>query len=182
MKIKIAVGVLFFLIILNLATIGSFVYFRFFQEPEDQIDFPSRRRPLEPPFEGGDVPAHWLRPEEREQLRGLIHDFRLDTQELKMNIHDLEEEIFELMSRDSLPTGEIDSLLEEMSAIRLRISRKAVEKLIHAKSVLSPDQLELFYGAILRVRPEPHGALPPFHKGPPPPPVGQPDPENIFRP
>jgi hypothetical protein len=69
----------------------------------------------------------------------------------------MEADIMELLRQDSIPSERVDSLLEEIAAAHLQVSRKATDKLIEAKSYLSPEQQALFYDAILQAHSYGHG-------------------------
>ncbi len=155
MKLKILVGLLVFLVVLNLAALGTFMVGYF-------------SRPPGPPMPGlhGDLPergAHggerpWLRRlphKERDELFDLLKEFQRETHDLRVRAHSLEGEAFGLMQRDPVPTARVDSLLAEISAARLEISRIAARKLIDAKTVLRPEQQRMFFDAILGARPAP---------------------------
>jgi uncharacterized membrane protein len=156
-KLKLLIGVLVFLIVLNLATIGSFVYMRWTSEPPDLV-------PPAPPSQGeiemgrpgprGTRPHERfrLRPEERAELGRLLAELRSETADLELRIAELERQVFERVQEQPVDRDEIDSLLTEISAARLAISRAAADKLIEAKAHLTPDQQELFYRAILHAR------------------------------
>lgn len=151
MKLKILVGVLVFLIVVNLATIGTFLYMHF-------------TRPTPPPgLAPGlapDVPdparaprLRHLPPERREELVGLLREFHDETAALRVRTADLENEAFALMQLDPVPPEQVDSLLREISATRLEVSRIAAQKLVRAKAVLPPEEQRLFFKAILEARP-----------------------------
>jgi uncharacterized membrane protein len=151
MKLKILVGVLVFLIVLNLATIGTFLYMHF-------------TRPAPPPGYAPalapDVPRparaprlRHLPPERREELVNLLREFHAETSALRARTTDLETEAFVLMQLDPVPSARVDSLLREISAARLEVSRIAAQKLIEAKAVLPPEEQRLFFDAILEARP-----------------------------
>lgn len=175
MKLKILIGILLFLIVLNLATIGSFVYFRFTRESRDYEGMPFSGRGRRGSFGKEGHPEMRLAREDREQLRDLLYDFGEETSNLKIRIHDLEDQTFEAMQEDPVSRERVDSLLEEIADTQLEISKKATEALISAKSVLSPEQQEMFYNAILRVRPSPPGMGPGFRNRHPPPPPEPPE-------
>ena len=159
MKLKILVGVLVFLIVINLATIGTFLYMHF-------------TRPTPPPgfLSPGDAPEgvrsmraprlrHFPR-EHREELVGLLQEFHSETSVLRNRMIGLESEAFDLIQRDPVPAARVDSLLGEISTARLEISRIAARKLVEAKAVLPPEEQRVFFDAILEARPAhrpPHG-------------------------
>ncbi|UCG53018.1 MAG: periplasmic heavy metal sensor [Candidatus Latescibacterota bacterium] len=163
MKLKILVGILVFLIVLNLATIGTFLYIHFTQEPVAPVGRmspgPGMDLPMEPNRHG---PMHF-HATHRKELRKLHREFRIETLDLTLRIRDLELEAFELLQQDPVPQARVDSLLEEISLAQLEVSRRAAEKLIEAKRILPPDQQEIFFNAILKARSRMHGRLGPGH-------------------
>ena len=156
MKLKVLVGALVFLIVLNLATIGTFLYVHF-------------TRPSLPPMADG--PAYprrdaiserrpWLNrlpSENREALVGLLDEFHSETQDHRTRLHALEGNIFDLMQNDPVPVARVDSLLGDVSRVRFEISRIATRKLIEAKGVLPPEEQRMFFDAILQARPTHRG-------------------------
>ncbi len=151
MKLKILIGVLVFLIVLNLATIGTFLFVHFGHGPRKgrmRLGGPrtaarmmDRARALTP-----------FRSEEREQLMDLLHDLRQETRELRERINDLEGEALRALHEDPISKAKVDSLLGEISAVQLEVSKKATAKLIETQSFLTKAQQRIFYDAILEAR------------------------------
>lgn len=155
MKIKVLIGVLVFLIVLNLATIGSFLFMRW-RADDDGARAPRAHRAsrIEHGTEHQHPPVPPFRPsgEERKQLIALLEGFRADTEELRLEMFALEEQVFERMRRDEVPRAEVDSLLEKIAGVRTEIGRMAVDKLIESKEYLSPEQQQRFFESILETR------------------------------
>jgi hypothetical protein len=164
MKLKVLVGILIILIVINLATIGSYFYMlhkhdgRFWHRPPlpwmthlERPDRPPRERP-------GRALMQRLSRTEREQLTQLLTDLRMETEDLRTSIHTMESEVMEALRQDSIPLQRVDSLLKDIADIHLEISHEATNKLIEAKSYLSPEQQALFYDAILQAHTYGHGS------------------------
>ena len=154
MKLKILVGILVFLIVVNLATIGTYLYYHF---KGNSTEFSGQFPPLGP---RGESPMAQLSQAQRKKLIELMDGFRSATGNLHDRIRTLEDEISELLQQDPVQKENIDTKLKEIADVRLDISKMAVAKLIEAKSFLNARQQEGFYNAILRSRPEfpaPHG-------------------------
>ena len=75
-----------------------------------------------------------------------------------------------MLIQNPVPKEELNNNLKKISDIRLKISKLAMENMLDAKSILSKEQLELFYNAV--IRPMPQG--PPPGKGVPPQPGKRP--------
>jgi hypothetical protein len=155
MKIKILIGVLVFLIVLNLATIGSFLFMRWRADDDaPRVPRAPRVTRINRNHELPHTPAPPFRPsgEERKQLFALLEGFRADTEELRLEMFALEENVFELMRRDEVPRARVDSLLQEIAGVRTEIGRLAIDKLIESKEYLSPEQQQRFFESILETR------------------------------
>jgi hypothetical protein len=157
MKLRVLVGVLGFLIILNLATIGTFLYVHFTRPPR-----PSLSLAPDEGFRGRPRAAGrpWLRrlpSEDREELVGLLREFHGETRDLRLKLRSLEDQIFDLMQNDPVSVVTVDSLLGEVAAVRLDISRVATRKLIEAKTILPREEQRMFFDSILQARPAPRG-------------------------
>jgi uncharacterized membrane protein len=152
-KPKLLIGILIVLIVLNVATISSFFYANS-QMKQREHSFPRLGAPPEAPRPDGppDMPPAEpirLNAEERVRLMNQLQEFYEDTAELRRRVRDLETTAFALMERDSVPRAELDSILAEISDVRLEMRRFAVDKLIESKAHLTPHQQKHFFRAIL---------------------------------
>lgn len=153
MKVKLLFGILVVLIVLNLATIGSFIVMQWRADRNDARPWAGRdtrgpgweERRMHPPFR----PT----PDERQQLMTLLNEFRLESEALRQKIREDENHAFELMQRQRVPRAQVDSLLEEIAKARLETGRLAVDKLIESKQYLTPQQQKMFFDRILQIRP-----------------------------
>lgn len=159
MKIKVLAGLLVFLIVVNLVTIGSYIYFQLQRPPEPPG---SRERPPGPRLE--------LNREQFQQLRQLMGQFMKETRDQQEKIWDLQNEIFELLQQEPVPMTVIDQKLAEITATRLEVSKKATKDMIKAKEFLSPAQQKRFYNLLMQSRPGRRWERRPFRGGPRQPP------------
>ncbi len=168
MKLKILIGALIFLIVVNLATLGSYIYFRIQHAPPPLME-------RFPPFRGG--PPHWeehpdvrlnLTPEQRHQLRSLILEFQEESRELRFKKMRDEEKLMELLQADTLDTKVIEQTIHQISEDQFEIRRIAIRKLVKARTFLTPNQQKRFYLSLIRGRGRHH----------PPPGMGMPFPEQ----
>jgi Spy/CpxP family protein refolding chaperone len=152
MKTKVLVGILLFLIVVNISTIGVFVF--------HMLRGPKEAEPV--PFEGSrslgllgpGAPMMRLQPEVRDRMHKLIMSFREDTRELQQKIFLLEDTTVALLKNDPPPMGRISDNLKQLSDLRLLMNEKAIHNLIQAKSFLPPEQQEMFFRAIMQARPQ----------------------------
>lgn len=167
MKTKILIGILVFLIVINLATIGTYIYLKVTHERAYTTELlpPGGRMPQGMP---GNDPMMQLTEEQRHKLFDLMHGFHEEARTLNARVMDIERETFKLLHETPVPQEKVDAKLKEISDIRLEISKKAARKLIEAKEFLSPEQQERFFDAIMQARQE-FGGPPPMRGGMPPP-------------
>jgi len=164
MKVKILVGILVFLIVVNLATLGSFLYMQW-------------RNPPQPEFQRmGQGPRVELNLDksQRQQLRALLREFRTETEPLNDQIHQVEDEIFALLQEDAVDPGQVEDKLKEIAALRLEINKRIIEKFHETREFLSPVQQQHFYRSLMQARPGPMGPGPRFQRGRPGPPFHNP--------
>lgn len=149
MKLKVLIGALVFLIVVNLATLGSYLYYRMTPQP----DFPPEFIPGAPgsPQEHFHRPPR-LKPEKAKQMRQLFDQLRSETETLQQDLSKSEEALFDLLQQESAPDT-IERKLEEVAHLRLEISRRALGKLIEAKQFLSPEEQRIFFQFIIQSRP-----------------------------
>ncbi len=156
MKMKILVGVLVFLILINLATIGTHLYLRFFHhgaEPPGHMPPPGHLPPM----------LEQMNEEQRHKLFALMDSFHDETDGLRKHTDEIEGETFKLLQENPVQHDKVDAKLKELADARLEISRKAVGKMIEAKSFLTPEQQQHFFDAVMSGRP---AGLPPPRGGP----------------
>ncbi|UCH83723.1 MAG: periplasmic heavy metal sensor [Candidatus Latescibacterota bacterium] len=152
MKLRVLIGILVFLIIVNLATIGTFLFVQFTRRPAVPPDWKDFGPGMHSQHgKHSEIREHMhFRNEEREKLITLLHEFRNETQELRDHVRDLERSAFELIQKDPAPRAQIDSLLKEISQTEYEISAIAATRLIEAKKILPPEQQKHFFNAIHR--------------------------------
>jgi hypothetical protein len=152
MKTKMLVGILLFLIVINLSTIGVFVFHMLRGPREAEPTSAEVGRPAG--MMAPESPMMRLQPEVRERMHKLMMSFREDTRELQQKIFVLEDTTVALLKNDPPPMNRISDNLRQISDIRLLINQKAIHNLIQAKSFLPPEQQEMFFRAIMQARPQ----------------------------
>jgi hypothetical protein len=140
MKIKVLVGILVLLIIVNLATIGTYLYYSIRHE----------RAGAGPP---PDLMMR-LNEEQRLKLADLMRRFDDDTRPVHEKLRGLEDGLLAMFRKEPVSRKSIEMRLKEISDLRLELGKQAAIKMIEAKSFLQPDQEEEFFDAILRSRPD----------------------------
>ena len=145
MKLKILIGVLVFLVAVNLATIGSYIYFRFQHKPAEFVpDFPERfSRP----------PHLDLDRDQMHQLLELRKGFEEDTRQISEEIANVREEIYQILKQDSIQMDVVEEKLHKVAMLRMEIEKIAITKLVEARHYLSPQQVDHLYRFLLMESP-----------------------------
>jgi len=152
-KTKVLVGILLFLIVVNLSTVGVFVYHTFTGGPGDSRPFPFERNG-QPGMMGGQSPMMSLEPETRERMHELMMAFHEEVGPLQDRIFQLEDSTVALLKNDPPPMERINSNLKRLSELRLSLNQKAVYNLLRARTFLTPQQQDTFFRAIMEARPQ----------------------------
>jgi Spy/CpxP family protein refolding chaperone len=153
MKTKVLVGILLFLIVVNLSTMGVFVY-HILRGGPPQLDALTVDGVRPPGMMGGESPMMRMQPEVRERMHTLMMKFREDVKETQEKISALEDSTVAMLKNDPPPMDRINENLKKLSDLRLSINQKAVHNLLQAKSFLNPEQQEMFFRAIMQARPQ----------------------------
>jgi hypothetical protein len=168
MKIKFLVGALVFLIVVNLATLGSYVYYTMTRHHGEEGMDPADRSQFPPPLLHMGV-------EEREKVFQLLRNFHEESSASRSRIQKLEDDLFKLLQQDSVDQQVVEMTLREISNVKLEISTQATRKLMDAKSFLNAEQRGMLFDALMKMRPAPPGGgSPQFEENHPPPPFGGP--------
>jgi Spy/CpxP family protein refolding chaperone len=165
MKIKILIGILLVLIVINLGTIGTYLYL---QSTRDR-NIPRWDQNRRPPFHPNHRPEMKLDRKQRHQLRNLLREFQQENKDIRSRIWELERTTFDLLQQKNIPQDQVNQNLKELSEYRLKLMTAAVEKMIKAKSFLTPEQQKPFFDIIMESRPAPPFGMEPG-AGPPSPP------------
>jgi uncharacterized membrane protein len=144
MKIKLLVGAVIVLIIVNLAALGSF-WFMHAKAGQGRDTRPGREWRMR--NFGRDMPR-----DERERLLRMVQGFRRETRPLIEETRDLENQLMEAMRQGSASREHIDSLNVAIAQSRLEIARRATERMIALGDSLNPDQREEMMKTLMRYR------------------------------
>ncbi len=160
MKIKILVTFLIFLIILNFATLGSYVYYRWIhpQRIEYPREFMPERPRMRPPR---------LNSEQRKKLLHLRREFQKTTRPYLDEKSAIRGEIANLILQEPVDTAAIYDRLNQIEEIQKEIDIQAISMLIKTRQFLTPDQMSAFYAMLDMYgnRPERRpGMMPPMRR------------------
>ena len=134
-KLKILVGILVFLILVNLATIGSFFYFQ----------------AKKPDFKDGKSRYFSELPMEKKQLiKDSFFQFKESSKELIDAIRQNERKLYELLIADEVDTTAIYNTLNEINRLNEQKAKKGIERLLLLKKELTPEEQRIVFRIILR--------------------------------
>lgn len=137
MKPKILIGILLFLIVVNVATIGSFFYFRMQHRPP--LD---ERAPL----------GALLSTEKRERLHTLMRGFQEEIHPIRQELQVNEKELYQLLISESPDREMIDQKMNDISRLREEIAQKAIDRMLVAKEFMSEKEQKIFFQHLLENR------------------------------
>jgi Spy/CpxP family protein refolding chaperone len=143
MKTRLLVGALLFLIVVNLATLGTYLVHQFRQ----LSDLPMG------PGRGGPPELAELPQEKRMQVMDLMRSVHTQAMEKEKEIQTVEDSIATLLLNDPVSADRVNTLLRRSAELKYEISSIAVQRLIQAKAFLTPEQQRLLFRAILEARP-----------------------------
>ena len=144
MKIKLLVGALVLLVVMNIAALGAFLFAHLNQRPGDQwtAGFRADHRRI----------AGALNTRERQKLFHAMKSFHEEVRPLVDNTRSLENDLMVSMRETPVPRARVDSLLEQISRNRLEIARHATDRMIAMGDSLSPDERAHMVDALMSMR------------------------------
>ncbi|HLX13090.1 MAG TPA: periplasmic heavy metal sensor, partial [Bacteroidota bacterium] len=141
MNVKLLIGILIFLVIVNLATTGTYLFL-------------TLRHHAEPaPVLGGGPPPPIpmdLSSDQQEKLHQLMRSFHDDTRAMHDSIKTVEDSTMSMLQHNPVDRQAIEALMATAASLHLRISERAVQSLMDAKAFLTPEQQKHFYNMIMR--------------------------------
>lgn len=146
MKIKLLVGALVLLLIVNISAVVMFVIVNQ-RQSHLMASWPMAGRM----DRAGRMPGD-LSVEERHKLLTAMSDFHQETHGLMEKTRALEDDVITSMSEDPVPRAHIDSLLQQISDNRLELARRATDRMIKMGRSLTPQEREHIMRAIVRYR------------------------------
>jgi uncharacterized membrane protein len=141
MKLKVLVGALVVLLIINIAAIGSFLYLHH-----------HAKHPPKQPDRAHRFAMRYVPEKDRAKFFRTARALRLDIGPLADETRGLEKQLIESMRQDPVPRAHVDSLLEHIARNRLEINRKATSRMIAMGDSLTADERGHMVDALLRFR------------------------------
>jgi uncharacterized membrane protein len=160
MKIKLLLGALVLLIVVNLAAIGAFLYMqRRAPAPPPMVPAGAPLSPVDEHPDGPGIggpfprgPMADLAPEERRRIFQGMRAFQRDVRPLLEETRALEDSLVAAMSARPVRRERVDALLKEIADRRLEIARRATDHAIALGDSLNPEERERLMNAIVRMR------------------------------
>jgi hypothetical protein len=148
MKVKLLVGALLVLVLINIAALGSFWFLHAHGRHHGDRRYDREHR------------SHRfanVSEDERQKLFRAMKSFHEDVKPLSDATAKLEDDVVASMRKDPVPRAHIDSLLEQISKNRLELARRATDRMIAMGDSLSADERGHMVDALMRFR---HGRDP----------------------
>ncbi len=138
MKIKVLVGLLIFLIVLNLATLGSYVYYRWFKPPQFvRLPRTTSKNKLEMKI--------GLDKTQRQKFLELRREFRERAMPYFREIREIQQEIMDLFISNRADEDTIREKYKRMIKLRNKIEELSIEMLLDTRKFLTPLQTTFLY-------------------------------------
>lgn len=135
MKKRIALGILAFLTIVNVAALVFFARNHFAPPP-----------PPAPPVVHHRLAKRLdLRKEQLQQLKKIRRDFHRQTRPLRDSLRENHAELIEKIQQEQIDSLAVDSLLEHIARLQTSMHRQAIYSMHREGQKLSPDQRDKFY-------------------------------------
>lgn len=128
-----------FSLALNLGTIGTFAYLRY----QDQRPPALKEMPVPLPMRELWGALH-LEPEQRQALRALLPEHRRRVMEVRGNLAQKRQELFDLVKGEAPPWSAIQAKIQEISALQGALEEEVVRFLLEFKKHLKPEQHAAF--------------------------------------
>lgn len=141
MKLKVLVGALVALMIINIAAIGSFLYLHH-----------HAKHPGKQPDRAHRFAARYVPEKDRAKFFRTARALRQDIGPLADETGALEKDLINSMRQNPVPRAHIDSLLEQISRNRLEINRKATDRMIAMGDSLTSEERGHMVDALMRFR------------------------------
>jgi len=144
MRKKTLSWLLIFSIIVNISTIATFSYHRWYK-PKNKTYLAQSERHRESLSK-----KLGLTEEQSAKIRELKTNFWKEIKPLKNELSRERSEFVEILKQDSVNTEEVNRKIDKISEIQRQMQHKTVENLLKHKSILTPEQSEKFISIMTR--------------------------------
>ena len=156
------VYVVIFSLALNLGTIGTFAYLRH----QDQKEKAAAAAPASPPLP---LRSLWrelnLDNSQRQTLRSLFPEHHRKVSEIRRDLAQKRQELFNLIQDDATPMSAIQAKVQEISALQGSLEEEMVRFMLAFKKNLNPEQHAAFLRLVQARLCGPAGACAPLGPG-----------------
>ena len=143
MKIKVLIGILIFLIVLNLATIGTWLYFQF--APSAHFEWrpiPMKEAPMRFRMR---PPIHDLTPEQRQQLRQLVQEMRQIKGPIEKQLQSIHNQLRTALTDTAVTIDSLRMLLDSLANIQRQLNDITIHYFLSARQFLTPQQRQRIF-------------------------------------
>ena len=147
MKIKVLIGILVFLIVLNLATMGTWVYYQFLRpaQPAGRA-VPAQgllHRPGQPP------PMVNLEPDQRRKFRQLLREMHQSKRPIQHQLRQLHYRLRLALSDTTVSADSLRVLLDSLAMVQRQLNDMTIDYFLQARKFLTPQQREQLFRFML---------------------------------
>ncbi len=130
---------LIFSVIINISTLATFGYHRWFEPKKTRFD---RGRSSRHEFLSKEL---GLTEEQSQQVQALRSELWRQIKPLKSQLDEERRHFFQIQNQDSVNIEEIYNSIDKISEIQKQMQRKTAENMLAHQSILTPDQRKKFF-------------------------------------
>jgi Spy/CpxP family protein refolding chaperone len=131
-----------FSLALNLGTIGTFAYLHYQTQPDKSVV-------AAPPVPTGPL---WhkinLDKSQRQTIQSLFPEHRRKVQEIRLQMAEKRQQLFDLIQNDNAPTSAIQAKVREINALQGSLEQEMVRFMLAFKKTLTPQQRAVFLNRV----------------------------------
>lgn len=148
MKVKILVGLLVFLIVVNLVTLGSYIYFRW---KENRIYAHWRTMRHREHAMAGKFPREpFLTPDQRKKLGKVLRETEQQLHPFYRKNFQLQKKLYHQLLNPQPNMDSINAYLAQIESLQTQIHHKRIEKLLETKSFLDSTQQRILFWRLMK--------------------------------
>jgi len=139
MSKKTLTWLLIFSVIINISTLATFGYHRWFEPKGPRFD---RDRSPHKEFFSREL---GLTEEQSQQVQALRSELWQQIKPLKSQLDEERRHFFQIQNQDSVNINEVYNSIDKISEIQKQMQRKTVENMLAHQSILTPEQKKKFF-------------------------------------
>jgi Spy/CpxP family protein refolding chaperone len=147
MSKKTLAWLLIFSVIVNISTLATFGYHRWFEPKRQRFD---RDRSAHQEFFSKEL---GLTEEQSQRIQALRSELWQQLKPLKAQLDEERKHFFQIQNQDTVNIEEVYNSIDKISEIQKQMQRKTVENMLAHQSILTPEQRKKFFSMMAKRMP-----------------------------